>query len=224
MLDILYEDNHLIAVNKIPGDLVQGDKTGDKPLVDKVKTYIKKKYNKPGLVFIGVIHRLDRPTSGVVLFARTSKALTRMNQQFKNREIQKIYWAIVDKSFNSNLGTLTHWLKRNSKMNKSYAYDQKVNDSKKGILHYKKIKKIDSYSVLEITLETGRHHQIRSQLGFIGYPIKGDLKYNAKRSNPDSSIDLHARSLTISHPTTKKIINIIAEPPIKPQWNFALSD
>ena len=224
MLDILYEDNHLIAVNKRPGDLVQGDKTGDIPLVEKVKIYIKKKYNKPGLVFIGVIHRLDRPTSGVVLFARTSKALTRMNQQFKNRETQKKYWAIVDKSFNSDSGTLTHWLKRNSKINKSYAHDQKINDSKKGILHYKKIKKIDCYCVLEITLETGRHHQIRSQLGFIGYPIKGDLKYNAKRSNPDSSIDLHARSLTICHPTTKKIITITAKPPIKPQWNFALSD
>ena len=224
MLDILYEDNHLIAVNKRPGDLVQKDKTGDIPLVEKVKIYIKKKYNKPGLVFIGVIHRLDRPTSGVVLFARTSKALTRMNQQFKNRETKKKYWAIVDKSFNSNLGTLTHWLKRNSKMNKSYSYNQKIKDSKKGILHYKKIKQIDCYCVLEITLETGRHHQIRSQLSFIGYPIKGDLKYNAKRSNPDSSIDLHARSLTISHPTTKKIIKIMAKPPIKPQWNFALSD
>ena len=196
MLDILYEDNHLIAVNKRPGDLVQRDKTGDIPLVEKVKIYIKKKYNKQGLVFIGVIHRLDRPTSGVVLFARTSKALTRMNQQFKNRETKK----------------------------KSYCYNQKINDSKKGILHYKKIKKIDRYCVLEITLETGRHHQIRSQLSFIGYPIKGDLKYNAKRSNPDSSIDLHARSITISHPTTKKIINITARPPIKPQWNFALSD
>ena len=135
MLDILYEDNHLIAVNKRPGDLVQGDKTGDIPLVEKVKIYIKKKYNKPGLVFIGVIHRLDRPTSGVVLFARTSKALTRMNQQFKNRETQKKYWAIIDKSFNSNSGTLTHWLKRNSKMNKSFANEQKINDSKKGILH-----------------------------------------------------------------------------------------
>ena len=224
MLSVLYEDNHLIAVNKVAGYLVQGDKTGDQPLVDKVKSYIKKKYNKPGSVFLGVVHRLDRPTSGVVLFARTSKALTRMNQQFKNRETQKKYWAIVDKSFNSDSGTLTHWLKRNSKINKSYAHDQKINDSKKGILHYKKIKKIDCYCVLEITLETGRHHQIRSQLGFIGYPIKGDLKYNAKRSNPDSSIDLHARTLTICHPTTKKIITIIAKPPIKPQWNFALSD
>jgi len=223
MLDILYEDNHLIAVNKLSGVLVQGDKTGDIPLVEKVKIYIKKKYNKPGLVFIGVIHRLDRPTSGVVLFAKTSKALTRMNQQFKDRETQKKYWVIVDKSFNSNSGTLTHWLKRSSKINKSFAYEQKINDSKKGILHYKKIKKLDRYCVLEVILETGRHHQIRSQLGFIGYPIKGDLKYNAKRSNPDSSIDLHARSLTICHPTTKEIITIVAKPPIKPQWNFALS-
>ena len=224
MLEIIYEDNHLIAVNKRPGDLVQGDKTGDLPLVEKVKSYIKKKYNKPGSVFLGVIHRLDRPTSGVVIFARTSKALTRINQQFKDRETQKKYWAIVDESFDSNSGTLTHWLKRNSKINKSYAHRQEIIDSKKGILHYKKIKNLNRYCILEITLETGRHHQIRSQLSFVGYPIKGDLKYNAKRSNPDHSIDLHARSLTIFPPTTKVIMTIIAKPPIKPQWNFALSD
>jgi 23S rRNA pseudouridine1911/1915/1917 synthase len=223
MLEIIYEDNHLIAVNKRPGDLVQGDKTGDIPLVEKVKFYIKKKYNKPGSVFLGVIHRLDRPTSGVVIFARTSKALTRVNQQFKDRETHKKYWAIVDDSFNYNSGTLTHWLRRNSKINKSHAHEKEISDSKKGILHYKKIKKLNRYCVLEITLETGRHHQIRSQLSFVGYPIKGDLKYNAKRGNPDDSIDLHARSLTINHPTTKLIMTIIAKPPIKPQWNFALS-
>ena len=223
MLEILFEDNHLIAVNKRAGDLVQGDKTGDEPLVEKVKTYIKKKYQKPGAVFLGVIHRLDRPTSGVVLFARTSKALARMNQQFKDRNTQKIYWAIVGQSFNSDSGTLTHWLKRNPKINKSFSHNQEINGSKKGVLHYKKIKKLERYSVLEITLETGRHHQIRSQLSHVGFPIKGDLKYGAKRSNPDASIDLHARSLRIAHPTTKEEITIVAPPPVKPGWSFALS-
>ena len=204
MLEIIYEDNHLIAINKRPGDLVQGDKTGDNTLIDQVKNYIKKKYNKPRGVFLGLIHRLDRPTSGLILFAKTSKALKRINKQFKDRKTQKKYWAIIDKSFDSNSGTLTHWLKRNPKMNKSFANNEEVNDSKKAILHYKKIIKLRKYCVLEIDLETGRHHQIRSQLSFIGFPVKGDLKYNAKRKNPDASIDLHARSLTINHPTTKK--------------------
>jgi 23S rRNA pseudouridine1911/1915/1917 synthase len=224
VIEILYEDNHLIAVNKMAGDLVQGDQTGDEPLVKKVKTYIKKKYNKPGAVFLGVIHRLDRPTSGVVLFARTSKSLARMNHQFKERKTDKIYWAIVSPSISPQTTTLTHWLKRNTKMNKSFAHDREINESKKAILHYKKIKNIDHYAVLEITLETGRHHQIRSQLTHIGFPIKGDLKYGAKRSNPDSSIDLHARSLTIDHPTTKERVCITAPPPAKPEWSFALSD
>ena len=224
MLEIIYEDNHLIAINKRPGDLVQGDKTGDNTLIDQVKNYIKKKYNKPRGVFLGLIHRLDRPTSGLILFAKTSKALRRINKQFKDRKSQKKYWAIIDKSFDSNSGTLTHWLKRNPKMNKSFANNEKVNDSKKAILHYKKIIKLRKYCVLEIDLETGRHHQIRSQLSFIGFPVKGDLKYNAKRKNPDASIDLHARSLTINHPTTKKKITFLASPPIKPQWNFFLSD
>lgn len=223
MLEIIYEDNHLIAINKRPGDLVQGDKTGDNTLIDQVKNYIKKKYNKPRGVFLGLIHRLDRPTSGLILFAKTSKALRRINKQFKDRKTQKKYWAIIDKSFDSNSGTLTHWLKRNPKMNKSFANNEEVNDSKKAILHYKKIIKLRKYCVLEIDLETGRHHQIRSQLSFIGFPIKGDLKYNAKRKNPDASIDLHARSLTINHPTTKKKITFLASPPIKPQWNFFLS-
>ena len=223
MLEIIYEDNHLIAINKRPGDLVQGDKTGDNTLIDQVKNYIKKKYNKPRGVFLGLIHRLDRPTSGLILFAKTSKALRRINKQFKDRKTQKKYWAIIDKSFDSSSGTLTHWLKRNPKMNKSFANNEEVNDSKKAILHYKKIIKLRKYCVLEIDLETGRHHQIRSQLSFIGFPVKGDLKYNAKRKNPDASIDLHARSLTINHPTTKKKINFIASPPIKPQWNFFLS-
>mgnify|MGYP001486327995 FL=1 len=223
MLEIIYEDNHLIAINKRPGDLVQGDKTGDNTLIDQVKNYIKKKYNKPRGVFLGLIHRLDRPTSGLILFAKTSKALRRINKQFKDRKTQKKYWAIIDKSFNSNSGTLTHWLKRNPKMNKSFANNEEVNDSKKAILHYKKIIKLRKYCVLEIDLETGRHHQIRSQLSFIGFPVKGDLKYNAKRKNPDASIDLHARSLTINHPTTKKKITFLASPPIKPQWNFFLS-
>ena len=223
MLEIIYEDNHLIAINKRPGDLVQGDKTGDNTLTDQVKDYIKKKYNKPRGVFLGLIHRLDRPTSGLILFAKTSKALRRINKQFKDRKTQKKYWAIIDKSFDSNSGTLTHWLKRNPKMNKSFANNEEVNDSKKAILHYKKIIKLRKYCVLEIDLETGRHHQIRSQLSFIGFPVKGDLKYNAKRKNPDASIDLHARSLTINHPTTKKKITFLASPPIKPQWNFFLS-
>lgn len=223
MLEIIYEDNHLIAINKRPGDLVQGDKTGDNTLIDQVKNYIKKKYNKPRGVFLGLIHRLDRPTSGLILFAKTSKALRRINKQFKDRKAQKKYWAIIDKSFDSNSGTLTHWLKRNPKMNKSFANNEEVNDSKKAILHYKKIFKLRKYCVLEIDLETGRHHQIRSQLSFIGFPVKGDLKYNAKRKNPDASIDLHARSLTINHPTTKKKITFLASPPIKPQWNFFLS-
>jgi len=223
MLEIIYEDNHLIAINKRPGDLVQGDKTGDNTLIDQVKNYIKKKYNKPRGVFLGLIHRLDRPTSGLILFAKTSKALRRINKQFKDRKTQKKYWAIIDKSFDSNSGTLTHWLKRNPKMNKSFANNEEVNDSKKAILHYKKIFKLRKYCVLEIDLETGRHHQIRSQLSFIGFPVKGDLKYNAKRKNPDASIDLHARSLTINHPTTKKKITFLASPPIKPQWNFFLS-
>ncbi len=223
MLEIIYEDNHLIAINKRPGDLVQGDKTGDNTLIDQVKNYIKKKYNKPRGVFLGLIHRLDRPTSGLILFAKTSKALRRINKQFKDRKTQKKYWAIIDKSFDSNSGTLTHWLKRNPKMNKSFANNEEVNDSKKAILHYKKIIKLRKYCVLEINLETGRHHQIRSQLSFIGFPVKGDLKYNAKRKNPDASIDLHARSLTINPPTTKKKITFLASPPIKPQWNFFLS-
>tara|TARA_B100000902_G_C27300475_1_gene912476 strand:+ start:247 stop:921 length:675 start_codon:yes stop_codon:yes gene_type:complete len=223
MLEIIYEDNHLIAINKRPGDLVQGDKTGDNTLTDQVKDYIKKKYNKPRGVFLGLIHRLDRPTSGLILFAKTSKALRRINKQFKDRKTQKKYWAIIDKSFDSNSGTLTHWLKRNPKMNKSFANNEEVNDSKKAILHYKKIIKLRKYCVLEIYLETGRHHQIRSQLSFIGFPVKGDLKYNAKRRNPDASIDLHARSLTINHPTTKKKITFLASPPTKPQWNFFLS-
>lgn len=224
MLKILHEDNHLIAVNKVAGDLVQGDQTGDQPLVDKVKVYIKKKYNKPGAVFLGVIHRLDRPTSGVVLFARTSKALIRMNQQFKDRIIDKTYWAIVPRGINPPAATLTHWLKRNTKMNKSFAHDVEVIESKKAILHYKKLSDLDRYAVLEIELKTGRHHQIRSQLTHIGFPIKGDLKYGAKRSNPDGGIDLHARSLSIHHPTTKERINIVAPAPFKPQWNFYLSD
>lgn len=224
MVTILYEDNHLIAVNKAAGDLVQGDKTGDEPLVEKVKSYIKKKYNKPGAVFLGVIHRLDRPTSGVVLFARTSKALARMNLQFKERKIDKTYWAIVPPGIDPPTATLSHWLKRNTKMNKSFAHDRELKESKKAILHYKILTQLDRYSVLEIKLETGRHHQIRSQLSQVGFPIKGDLKYGAKRSNPDGSIDLHARSLVIDHPTTKERIEILAPSPTKPEWNFDLSD
>jgi len=223
MLEIVYEDNHLIGVNKKPGELVQADQTGDEPIVEKVKKYIKKKYDKPGGVFVGVIHRLDRPTSGLVLFAKTSKALSRLNCQFKNRETTKVYWAIIDKSFSLNSGTLTHWLKKNSKINKSFASKTKIKEAKESILKFKKLDDIKNYCVLEIDLNTGRHHQIRAQLSCIGYPIKGDLKYGAKRANKDLSIDLHARSLTINHPTSKKEITLVAPPPTKPQWNFALS-
>ncbi len=192
---ILYEDNHLIVINKSPGELVQGDKTGDIPLVELVKAYIKKKYNKPGAVFLGVVHRLDRPTSGAVVFARTSKALTRLNAQFNERKTNKIYWAIVSNPFDRPSGSLTHWMIRNTKNNKSKAHIKEVPQSKKALLDFKRQMVMDHYSLLSIVLKTGRHHQIRAQLSAIGHPIKGDLKYGAKRSNPDGSICLHARSL-----------------------------
>ena len=181
--EILYEDNHLIAVNKPIGMLVQGDQTGDTPLVDHLKVYIKEKYNKPGKVFLGVVHRLDRPTSGVVVMARTSKALQRMNRLFADREVEKKYWAWIEKGFQQHPITLEHWLIRNSKQNKSWAYDKELPDSKKAILHLSIKHQLDRYNLVEIELETGRHHQIRSQLSKVGYPIKGDLKYGAKRSN-----------------------------------------
>jgi len=218
-LQVIYEDNHLIAINKRPGDIVQGDKTGDIPLSEVVKLYIKEKYNKPGNVYLGVAHRLDRPTSGIVIFAKTSKALPRLNKLFAEKNAKKIYWAIVKKVPEKKSDTLVHWLKRNPKQNKSYAHIKEVNDSKKAILDYTVIKKLDSYFLLEVDLKTGRHHQIRSQLTAIGSPIKGDLKYGFDRSNKNGSIHLHARSLSFIHPIKKEIIELKAIPPNDPVWN-----
>jgi len=217
-LQILHEDNHLIVVNKRVGDIVQGDKTGDKPLSDIVKEYIKDKYNKPGEVFLGVVHRLDRPTTGIVVFARTSKALTRMNELFSNRETQKTYWAVVKNRPSKNEDTLVHYIKRNEKNNTSKAHVKEVPDSKKASLEYKIIKELDNYYGLEIELHTGRHHQIRAQLSAIGSPIKGDLKYGFDRSNPDGGIHLHARKLTFTHPVSKEKITIIAPVPDEVIW------
>lgn len=216
---VLYEDNHLIAVNKSSGDLVQGDKTGDVILPDIIKEYIAVKYDKPGAVYLGVSHRLDRPTSGVVVFARTSKALTRMNKLFADHETKKIYWAVVEGQVTREKQTLSHYLVRNPKQNKSYAHDHEVPHSKKAVLHYKLLYRLDNYSLLEVTLETGRHHQIRSQLSKIGCTIKGDLKYGARRSNKDGSIHLHARTLSFIHPVRKEPVHIIAPVPSQdPIW------
>jgi len=218
-LQVLFEDNHLIVVNKRPGDIVQGDKTGDTPLSEVVKEYIKKKYNKPGAVYLGVVHRLDRPTSGIVVFARTSKALSRLNKLFAEKEVQKSYWAVVKNNPPKQEDSLVHWLKRNPKQNKSYANKKEVPESKKAILNYEVIKKLDNFILLEIDLKTGRHHQIRAQLSAIGCHIKGDLKYGADRSNKNGSIHLHAREITFVHPVKKEKINFTATPPDDPVWN-----
>lgn len=199
-------------VNKRPGDIVQGDKTGDKPLNEVVKSYIAEKYNKPGAVYLGVVHRLDRPTSGIVIFSRTSKALPRLNKLFAEKEAKKTYWAIVKNAPPKPQDTLTHFLKRNSKQNKSYAHPKETPGSKKGILDYKIIQEFDNYFLLEINLHTGRHHQIRAQLSAIGCPIKGDLKYGFDRSNPDGSIHLHSRKLQLNHPVQKKEMTFTAPP------------
>ncbi|RZJ32059.1 MAG: RluA family pseudouridine synthase [Flavobacterium sp.] len=217
-LQVLYEDNHLIVVNKRVGDIVQGDKTGDKPLSDVVKEYIKEKYNKPGEVFLGVIHRLDRPTTGIVAFARTSKALTRMNDLFRERSTEKTYWAIVQNEPPQPEATLIHFLKRNETNNTAKAHKNEVPGSKIAQLHYKIIKKLDKYFALEVHLQTGRHHQIRAQLSAIGCPIKGDLKYGAARSNPDGGICLHARRLSFIHPVTKENVLITAPVPDDAIW------
>ncbi|MGB5316958.1 MAG: RluA family pseudouridine synthase [Robiginitalea sp.] len=217
-LQVLYQDNHLIAVNKRPGDIVQGDKTGDTPLSDVVKAYLKKKYNKPGEVFLGVIHRLDRPTSGIVVFARTSKALARMNALFKSKEVEKTYWALVRNPPPAGSGTLTHWLERNPGQNKSYAHDRESSTRKKAILSYRISKALQRYFLLEIKLETGRHHQIRAQLTALGCPIKGDLKYGYPRSNTDGSIHLHARQVEFIHPVKLTPIKITASPPEEVLW------
>jgi len=216
MLEVLYEDNHIIAINKKSGDIVQGDKTGDAPLSDFVKAYIKKKYNKPGEVFLGTIHRLDRPTSGVVLYARTSKALTRMNEQFREKQVQKTYWAVVDNAPTNDSGTLENYLLKNQKQNKSYV--TKGSDGKHAILDFKILKKLDNFFHLEIKPKTGRHHQIRVQLAHIGCIIKGDLKYGAKRSNKDASIHLLAQKLEFIHPVKKEPITIIAHAPKDSIW------
>ena len=218
-LIVLHEDNHIIVVNKRVGDLVQGDKTGDKPLSEVVKEYIKDKYNKPGEVFLGVVHRLDRPTTGIVVFARTSKALTRMNELFSNRETQKTYWAVVKNKPEKSQDKLIHYIKRNEKNNTSKAHSKEVPDSKLASLDYKIIKALDNYVALEINLHTGRHHQIRAQLSAIGSPIKGDLKYGFDRSNPDGGIHLHARKLVFIHPVSKENIEIIAPVPNDAVWN-----
>lgn len=221
-LQVLYEDNHVIVINKRAGDIVQGDKTGDKPLSDVVKEYLKDKYNKPGNVFLGVVHRLDRPTTGIVVFARTSKALPRLNKLFAQKEVKKTYWAIVKNPIDKQQDTLIHWLKKNPKNNKSTAFDKEVLDSKKAILHYKLIMELENYSLLEIILETGRHHQIRTQLSKMGFPIKGDLKYGFNRSNKDASINLHSRQIEFEHPVKKETINITAPLPNDTIWNACL--
>ncbi|WP_460219111.1 RluA family pseudouridine synthase [Psychroserpens sp. MEBiC05023] len=217
-LQVLYEDNHVIIINKRAGDIVQGDRTGDMPLSDVVKAYLKDKYNKPGNVYLGVVHRLDRPTTGIVLFSKTSKALPRLNKLFADKKANKTYWAIVKKQPQKSEDTLINWLKKNTKNNKSTAYLKEVKDSKKAILHYKTIKSLDNYSLLEITLETGRHHQIRCQLSHIGSPIKGDLKYGFDRSNKDASINLHARRLQFEHPVSKEPIDVTATLPNNSLW------
>ncbi|MEA5080159.1 MAG: RluA family pseudouridine synthase [Dysgonamonadaceae bacterium] len=217
-MKVLYEDNHLIIVNKAPSEIVQGDKTGDKPLSETVKEYLKEKYNKPGNVFCGVTHRLDRPTSGVVVFTKTSKALSRMNEMFKNGEVDKTYWAIVKKMPPKDEATLIHYLIKNEKTNKSMAYDTEKPHTKKAVLHYKLIARSDNYFLLEVKIDTGKHHQIRCQLSKIGCPIKGDLKYGADRSNPDGSISLHARNISFIHPVSKEQINVSAPVPENNLW------
>lgn len=217
-MTVLYEDNHIIIVNKTVSEIVQRDKTGDKPLSEIVKEYLKEKYNKPGNVFCGVTHRLDRPTSGIVVFAKTSKALARLNDMFKNKEISKTYWAVIKEMPKLTEGTLRNYLVRNEKQNKSYAYDSEKPNSKLAILHYKLISRSEKYNMLEIDLETGRHHQIRCQLAKIGCPIKGDLKYGADRSNPDGGISLHARKISFIHPVSKEPVEVIAPVPDDNLW------
>ena len=216
---VVYEDNHIIVVNKTSYEFVQGDKTGDTPLSEMVKQYLKEKYNKPGNVFIGVTHRLDRPVSGLVVFAKTSKALPRLNEMFRNGEVKKTYWAIVKECPKETEGELVHYLVRNEKQNKSYAYDKEVKNSKKAVLHYKLIGHSQNYYLLEVDLKTGRHHQIRCQLAKMGCPIKGDLKYGFPRSNPDGSICLHARTVQFVHPVSKEMIQLTAPVPEGNLWN-----
>ena len=217
-MEIIYEDNHLIAVNKNCHEIVQGDKTGDEPLSEMLKAYLKEKHAKQGNVFIGVAHRLDRPVTGIVVFAKTSKALTRLNDLFRIGNIKKTYWAVVKNCPPEQEQTLTHWLVRHEKLNKSYAYDKEKPNAKKAVMHYRLIARSDNYFLLEINLETGRHHQIRCQLARIGCPVKGDLKYGAAYTNPDGGISLHARSVDFIHPVSNEPINIVADPPDDSLW------
>jgi 23S rRNA pseudouridine1911/1915/1917 synthase len=216
---VLYEDNHLIAVKKEPGSIVQSDKTGDETLAEEVKAYIKRKYKKPGDVFLGIVHRLDRPVGGVIVFARTSKALTRMNELFREKKISKTYWAIVEEKPPREDGQLVNWLKKNQEKNRSRAYDIEVKDSKKAELTYRLMGRSKHYYYIEVHPKTGRHHQIRVQLAHLGCKIKGDVKYGAKRTNKDGSIHLFARSLSFIHPVKKEKLIIRSNPPMDPLWN-----
>ena len=216
---VLYEDNHLIIINKKPGDLVQGDKTGDKPLSELLKTFLKEKYNKPGDVFLGVTHRIDRPVSGLVIFAKTSKSLERMNEMFREKKVHKTYWAVVQNKPEKESGILVNFLSKNEVTNKSYVCPETNKNALRSELEYKQILQIDRYFLLEINPLTGRHHQIRVQLAAMGSPIKGDVKYGFKRSNPDASIHLHARSIEFIHPVKNEILRIFADPPKDPVWN-----
>jgi len=222
-MEVVYEDNHVIIVYKQSGEIVQGDKTGDVPLSDTVKAYIKEKYQKPGAVFLGVVHRLDRPVSGLVVFARTSKALARLNKMFAEGEVHKTYWAIVGsekgKGVSEQFATAEHWLVRNEQQNKSYAYDHEVPRSKKAVLRYRAIGHSDRYTLLEVNLLTGRHHQIRCQLAALGMPIKGDLKYGARRSNPDGSISLLSHRVEFVHPVSKETVAVESSLPDDNLWN-----
>lgn len=218
-MQVLYEDNHIIVVYKESGEIVQGDKTGDKPLSETIKAWIKEKYAKPGNVFLGVVHRLDRPVSGLVVFAKTSKALSRLNDMFRKGEVKKTYWAMVQTPPAEPEGTLTNWLVRNEKKNKSYVYDHEVPNAKKAILKYKTIGQTEHYTLLEVNLLTGRHHQIRCQLSAIGCPIKGDLKYGARRSNPDGSISLLSRTVEFIHPVSKENISVVSPLPAEKVWD-----
>ena len=217
-MTVVYEDNHIIVVNKTASEIVQADKTGDTPLSETVKQYLKEKYQKPGNGFLGVTHRLDRPVSGLVIFAKTSKALTRLNEMFRAGEVKKTYWAVVKNAPKESEGELVHFLVRNEKQNKSYAYDKEVPNSKKAVLDYRLIGRSDNYYLLEVDLKTGRHHQIRCQLAKMGCPIKGDLKYGSPRSNPDGSICLHARRVRFVHPVSKELIELKAPLPEGNLW------
>ncbi|WP_449304279.1 RluA family pseudouridine synthase [Prevotella pallens] len=218
-MQVLYEDNHIIIVYKQSGEIVQGDKTGDKPLSETIKEWIKQKYAKPGNVFLGVVHRLDRPVSGIVVFAKTSKALSRLNNMFRNGEVRKTYWAIVQTAPNMPEATLTNWLVRNEKQNKSYVYNNEMPNAKQAILKYKTIGQTEHYTLLEVNLLTGRHHQIRCQLAAMGCPIKGDLKYGARRSNPDGSISLLSHKVEFIHPVSKQKIVVVSPLPTEKVWD-----